>query len=260
MMADTVFIRTNVDAVIRRLDEVALRQLPFALSLALNRTAEEGRDAVRQRIHQRGFTIRSANTGAWLDKHVFVPPFKRANKKMLRVQLRVSPPGLKSARYSATPWLERAGVRPGTRPIGRGGLFDRAVAIPVRQSPLEVIPRALYPVNLGLAPRRTIEGGFDFSARKKGSRRQLTSTHRRFSLRGIDRTFVLVNRAKGLGAGTLFRRFGPGRGDIKPLFLIRRQITVRSRDYFMPTARRTFHDRLSVNTIGFLTHALRTAK
>jgi hypothetical protein len=255
-----VFIRTNVDAVLKTLDDVAMRQVPFALSLALNRTAEEGRDAVIQHIHQHGFTIRSSTSGAWLDKHAFVPPQMRASKRMLRVQLRVSPPGLKTGRYSAEPWLDQGGVREGTRPIGRGGLFDRAVAIPYRKgAPMTIIPRALYPVNLGLTPRRTIEGGWDFSARKKGSRRQILSNYRKFTLRGLERTFVVTDRAKGAGAGMLFQRTGPGRNDIRPLFTIRRQITVQGRDYFLPTAQRTFRDRLATNTLGFLTYALRTS-
>lgn len=258
-MATNVFIRTNVDAVIKRLDEVALQQLPFALSLALNRTAEEGRDAVRQRIHQRGFTIRSASTGAWLDKHVFVPPHKRASKRMLRVQLRVSPPGLKSGRYSATPWINTGGVRQGTRPIGSGGLFDRAIPIPVRGSPMDIIPKKFYPAYAGLGPLRDVGGGWTFAGRGKHSRRKVKANVQHLSLRGSDHVFALVNRAKGVGAGTIFRRFGKGKFGVVPLFIIRPQIRVQGRDYFLPTAQRTFRDRLAPNTLGFLTHALRTS-
>lgn len=256
-----VFISTNVDQVLARLDDVGKRQFPFAFSLALNRSAEEARDAVRQRIHQRGFTVRSAVTGAWLDKHIVIPPSKRSTKKMLRVQLRVSPPGLKNAKYSAMPWLETAGTRVGTRPIGSGGLFARAIAIPYRKlMPLRIIPRELYPSHVGLAPRRDIDGSMYVAGRGKKSRRKVKLGLEHLTLRGSDRTFALPDRKHGRGAGYVFQRVGKGRDGAVPLFTIRPQIRVDPRAYFMSTARRIFRDRLPANTVGFLIHALRTAK
>lgn len=260
LLVPDVTIRTNIDQVMARLDDVSRRQFPFAFSLALNRSMEEARDAVRQRVHQRGFTIRSAQTGAWLDQHVIIPEGKRSTKSMLRVQMRISPPGLKSGRYSAMPWINTGGVRQGSRPIGRGGLFDRAIPIPVRDSPMDIIPKKFYPAYAGLAPLRDASGGWIYAGRGKHSRRKVKANVQHLSLRGSDHVFALVNRAKGPGAGTIFRRFGQGRFGIVPLFIIRPKVSVRGRDYLMPTARRVFRDRLAANTIGFLTHALRTAK
>lgn len=66
-------LRTNLAEVIRDLDDLSKQQLPFAMALALTRTAQETRDHLRARLPDH-FTVRST----WVEKSLQIT---RAEKK-----------------------------------------------------------------------------------------------------------------------------------------------------------------------------------
>lgn len=65
--------RTNLAEVIRDLDDMAKKELPFAIALALTRTAQETRDHLRARLPDH-FTVRST----WVEQSLQIT---RAEKK-----------------------------------------------------------------------------------------------------------------------------------------------------------------------------------
>lgn len=262
MAIETLFIRTNVDQVLKNLDSIFHRQMPYAMSLALTRTVVDGQHGMRNSVRRWGMTLRAGTSENWMQKHVMIPPGARATKTRLRARLVLKRLRDKTSRSSLVPWLESGGVRAGVRQLGDGQLFPRAITIPVRPSATYVVPERLYPSNLGLSPRRAIAGGFEFVNRKKsrGRRRPVQTLDRRFSLRGIDRTFVVLNRAKGPGAGTILQRTGPGRGDFRPLYLVRPQIRVAGKHFFLKQAGALMTQRFPVNVQNALIDALRTAR
>jgi hypothetical protein len=215
------------------------KQLPFAVALALNRTAEEAQQAVRSRIRQRGFVIRSALSDRWLANQIKIPRGGRATKQRPEVILEIAS-GSGSAAHSILPLIDTGGQREGTLPVGTGTVFGPSITVPLRSHPTERIARSLYPVNNNLVPRRTIAGGFT-----------------RATLQGKRHMFALPT---GDGAGVVFQRLGPGRADIRPLFWITGTITIPGRHFFRPVVERTWTERFPINLAAFMAHALRTAR
>lgn len=222
------------------------KQLPFAVATAMNRSAEEGQQAVKNRILMRGFKIRSAASATWLTNQVKIYRGERATKDSLTVTIRMGGGAgagnvdSGSARgKSLLSFLEAGGERLGARPIGSGATFGPSVVIPVLTGN-EIMPRALYPIALGLAPRRQIAGGFTKAA-----------------LQGKRRTFVV---SMGDGTGLVLQRTGPGKHDVRVLFLIRKSEHVSGRYFFFEVAPKVFAERFPINLAGMYQTALRTAR
>ena len=237
-------IEFDLDTFTGQLDDAAMKQLPFALALALNRTAEEAQEAVRNRIRMRGFTIRSAQSDAWLSRRVMFYKQDRANKDHLWTALQVDQPnasggGKLAGSRSLLGFLEDGGARTGMRPIGDGTVFPNAVVVPVRNSPIDSIPRSLYPVNLGLSAKREISGKLALGR-----------------LRGKQRTFVVRTST---GTGLVLQRQGAGQENVRALFFIKPQTRVTGRHFFYPTVQRTVEQRIAPNFAGMFNAAMQSS-
>lgn len=236
-----VEVRFNVDPLILELEDTRRRQLPFARALAINRTIEEAQVAIRQRMFQRGFTVRSAASARWLANSIKIRRDDRATKDNPVGRVRIESPGKGGGRAGLLGFLEEGGTRFSQAAIGAGFVFGASsVAIPQRRSPSEQMPRSLYPTMVGLQERRRIEGGL--------SKVQLKGKRRVFAIR------------TGFREGLILQRTGSGPRDTRVLFLIRPQIRVTGRQFFFPTAERVFRERFDVNLAGFMVHAMRTAR
>lgn len=265
----TVDVRTNIDQLIQRLDQRVLVDLPKAVAAAVNRTAEDTQIAIRQRIRQRGFTIRSAQNDRWLTNQVMINRGDRATKQRLRAAVSVGMGFSSSSGKTLLPLIDAGGVRTSRRQIGHGSLFaDGSVAVPIRMNPMDQIPRGLYPSAVGLQAYAKIEGGTFRAGRGKHSRRKVAARLKGMLMKGSSRTFAIRTKP---GQGLIFQRQGSSKGarqpgtrdpNLRALFTIKPFVHVPARDFFysvgVPTARRRF----PVNLAGMLwsgSNALRRA-
>lgn len=231
----------DVDPLTKELADTRQRQMPFAVMMTLNRTAEEAQEAIRQRMFQRGFTVRSAISARFLSNSIKFSRGDRATKTSAVARLRIEPPGQGAGRAGLLGFLEQGGVRFSQFAIGSGAVFGPgSVAIPIRRTPMEQIPRNLYPSQTGLQERRAIDGGLS-----KGQ------------LRGKRSTFAIRTKP---GEGLVLQRVGPGRRDNRVLFVIKPRVRVEGRNFFFPTFERTVMARFEVNLLAFMGHAMRTAR
>lgn len=259
-----IVAKVNVDPVLDALTARLQRQVPYALMLALNRTATEIVDATRNRIYARGFRLRTADSYRFIRAAVPYPAGPQlASKTNLRVLVGIEDliQNLgKSARYAVLPLLEEGGIRVGTRALA-GGQLPPSLPVPVRTSPNEVIPKALYPGNLGLQQVRGVGGGLEYQRGGRSSRRRHRNEAGTFSqraaFRGRRRTFIATSKA---GTPLIVQRVGPGPRNTRLLFTMRRTTTVPARHFFYPTARSVINQRVPVNFEGFLALAIRTAR
>lgn len=232
----TIDIDTNTLA--SRLTAVEQRQLPFAISLGLNRTAQEVRAKAQQHMVMRGFTFRSANSQAWAIKQVAFPKGAWATKTRPIAKV-----FLERAAKSILDWIEQGHIKTATRPIP--GLGPR-LAIPFRRSRMAEIPRSMFPVNLGLQSRRNTAP-------------KAKTAWTKASAKGKQRTFVV---AYGTGKGLIMQRTARGRGrtNVQVLFFLQTAQRIRARPWFMPIATETAAERLGPNLLQALREALATAR
>lgn len=234
-------ITFDVDPLVKELADTRQRQMPYAVMMTLNRTAEEAQEAIRQRIFQRGFIIRSTLTRIFLTNSIKFSRGDRATKTSAVARLRIEPPGKGGGRAGLLGFLEEGGVRFSQFAIGSGEVFGPgSVTVPFRRTPHEQIPRNLYPSQTGLQERRSIAGKF---------------THGR--LRGKRGTFAVRTRP---GEGLVLQRTGPAQRDTRVLFVIKPRVSVEGRHFFFPTFERTVMARFEVNLLAFMGHAMRTAR
>ena len=236
------------------LTDLERRQLPYATSVALNATADYAQAAVRQKM-RKTFFIRSSNSERWLLNQVMIPRFARATKAKLSVSLMIDPASQgKATRGSFLPGMEQGFMRSSPRTIGSSMLFRAgSIAVPTRETPFEQIPRSLYPSSLGLQERRDISGDMQkvWIGRGKLRRQQ---TH---GLKGKRRTFVVRT---GAGRGLVLQRFGPGKGQVRTLFLIRPPAFVQARPFFFDTAIDEFNTRILANLRYAFAQAMESAR
>ena len=237
----TASVTFDIDPLVKELRDTWQRQVPFAAMMALNRTDEEAQSAVRQRMFQRGFIVRSASSARFLANSIKILRSDRASKTSLSARLRIESPGKGGGRAGLLGFLEGGGVRFSQFAIGSGAVFGPgSVAVPVRPTPLSQIPRNLYPSQTGLQETRAIDGSL------KGGR-----------LKGKRRTFAVRTKP---GEGLVLQRTGTGKRDTTVLFVIKPRVQVPGRQFFFPTFERTARERFDVNFVAFMQHAIRTAR
>jgi hypothetical protein len=250
-----ITISTNVDQIIANLEDRYKRQVPFAMALALNRTAGEVQAAIRARIAMRGFTFRGASSASWVQRLVKILPHDRATKE--KPVARVVMGGSYTGDKTLMPFLEAGGKFAGRRQIGSAGLFPLGSVwtpwTPMRTGPMKAIPKSLYPGALGLQDIREASGALYRAGKGKHSRRKAGAGQ----LKGSARTFAVRT---GAGRGAILQRFGPGKDDIRRLYSITGPTTARGRGFFYTTARQTAVARMQINVEGMLGQALRTAR
>lgn len=250
-----ISISMNVDQVIANLDDLYKRQLPFALSKAINKTALDIQAAIRQRIFQRGFTVRSGQSATWLSNLIKINRGDFATKERMMARVSVGKGFSQGDRSTLLPFLEEGGIRTSRMQIGTASLFAAgSVAIPLRHTPNESIPRALYPSNLGLQDRRDVSGAITRAGRGKKSRPKAPLNAQ---LKGSQRTFIVRTKA---GEGLIFQRIGSGKRDLRGLFTIKPSARVPGRQFFYSTALKTASAKLQPNFLDALALAMRTAR
>lgn len=236
-----VSITFDVDALTKELQDSVKRQIPFAMMMTLNRTAEEMQERIRQRIYQRGFTVRSAASARYLSNSIRIRRSDRATKTSPSARVRIEPQGNGGGRAGLLGFLEVGGPRSSQFAVGSGATFGPgSVVVPQRSSPMEMIPRALYPSMTGLQERRAIDGSLS-----KGS------------LKGKRRTFAVRTKP---GQGLILQRTGKGKRDTRVLFVVKPRVQVEGRQFFFSTAERTARERFEINFAGFMALAIRTAR
>lgn len=234
-------ITFDVNALTAELQDSVKRQIPFAMALTLNRTVEEMQERARQRLFQRGFTIRTAASARFLTNSIKIRRDDRATKTNPVARVRIESPGRGGGRAGLLGFLEQGGVRFSQFAIGSGIAFGpSSVAVPLRTPDSQVMPRNLYPSQTGLQERRAIDGSFT-----KGS------------LKGKRRTFAIRTKP---GQGLILQRTGKGQRDTRVLFAIKPRVRVEGRNFFFPTVERTARERLEINFAGFMALAVRTAR
>jgi hypothetical protein len=257
-----VAITFDVEPLTRELADTRLRQMPYAVMMTLNRTAEEAQEAIRQRIFQRGFTVRSAVSARFLANSIKFSRGDRATKTSAVARLTIEPPGKGGGRSGLLGFLEEGGVRFSQFAIGSGATFGPgSVAIPQRDGPMQQMPRNLYPSQTGLQERRSIEGGLTAGSLKGGRRTFAIRTKAGEGLI-LQRTGSKQKRAKHnrIVGGNRMGLWHGDRENTRVLFVIKPRVRVEGRHFFFPTFERTVLARLEVNLLAFMGHALRTAR
>lgn len=224
----------------------ALNQLPFAVSVALNKTAEDVQEEVRGSL-RRNFTINPAKR-AFFDRMIKIRRSDRATKYKLATAVRVEGPESSTSRGEREHLLtrhEEGGVARARLP------HSHPLAIPtreVRPGPYDVAPRRLYPSSLRLVERRSPDGVL---AAKRGVKRKIGGSRRSF--------FVIGQPGSGDRWG-VYERVGKGRRDIRMLWSFRERVTNPPRLRFYATATDTINRVWPANLAEALRKALATAR
>lgn len=245
-----------------RFTSVYRQQAPYAISVALNRTADDVNAALRLGLRQR-FTIRQPG----LLEHVAptqLPAPNRATKTDLRVFLETERIGqLFNPFETGAPKFSQGG-RPLIIPSDRTGPDGGA---PLRPSKTTVIPRSLYPANLGLTARRDPAGKPYYALGRKAIAQGKTPVHRtaggKIQVKGKRRTFALdprYNPAIPARIAGIYQRTGPGKHDIRLLWHYADRVRRPAILEFYATAERVWNARIGPNVEGAFALAIGTAR
>lgn len=235
------------------------RQIPFAMSVAMNRTVEDALAAVRQRMQQQ-FVLRVPGFDLPPQQ---LPTIARATKTRQHAEIRLGyddgPQSIGGRREQLFKKHEEGMLK-----IATDASFP--IAIPttaIRPSFAALVPRQLYPVNLRLAPRQqpdnstlpALRGGKVVTlAGAKISNR----ARKQQGLVGIGGTFTIADadgRPKFIA-----QRTGSGRRDLRIIWLLKQQERIKPQHFFYPTVRAVVSERWAINQDGAIELALRTAR
>jgi hypothetical protein len=230
-----------------------LKQLPWALTYALNRSSEEALEAAHK-VAERGLIIRRPKflrDVFKMRRRASVKDFQKDGRAEARFGLRAD-----DFRGRASIFVdhEEGGVRQ-SRGTRNGFLYLGTYGTSLRPTIRDLYGKEWYPTSLGLADRRAIEGGFTPGADR--------TKKRRGSVRGARRdvkAFVLryANTGKPYA---IARRIGPARtgggrdANIEILWRLSQRRAIRPRLKFRATS-----ERVEVNVPGMLTWALDKAR
>lgn len=257
----TANISVSVDGAIGKMNALS-RQVPFAMSVALNRTYDEAQFNIRRHI-ERVFVLRTPNSKRYILRTIRREKRDMATKKRLYADVRLQSP---SRRH------------PNARILGEFVTGEpkvsydprMPVAIPtrtLRPAFEDVVPRNQYPQNLGFSPKKD-PTGVSYYALGKGSKKKKLTPFKGKAIQGQRGTFVLDPRQMpGLSpkAWGVYRRIGPktgeGRGQSGVVMLWSyHHRTTRPRILPMPAiVKQTVDRRWQINMQGAFQVALRSA-
>lgn len=256
--AEIVGLREAMAAV----DDVAKRHVPYAASVMINRTLEDVLAGARQQITAR-MTVRAPG---FILPPTQLPTAARATRKRLQGQAAfgygdVTRDTIGERREKILRKFEDGGTKQASDPMN-------PIAIPtdaIRRSFSDLVPRALYPQNLRLAPKR-VGSGETLPALRKGLVRTLDGAkigkraRRQQGLEGIGGTFTILDE-NGRPIG-IFQRTGRGTGreSVRMIWRYRQRIRIPDRLDFFPLADAIIRERALINWEGALALALRTAR
>jgi hypothetical protein len=237
------------------------RQIPFVTAIALNRTVEDALARARREIAQR-FIVR---VPGFIYPPVQLPRVWRATKQNPTAIFALGDgdggsEGIGARRSSILSKFQAGGIKSASDPLFPIAIPTRAI----RPNPRALVPQALYPKNLGLAPRRDVSGG-TVPVRLKGAIRTLDGrkigkrARKQQQLQGIGGTFTINSTENGRPIG-VFQRTGAGRKDVRMIWAYRQSIVIPRRLDWDGIARRTAEERWAINFEGALALAMRTAR
>lgn len=221
-----VSVSFDADALVRELTDTARRQMPFALANALNATANDMQQGIRNAVTaSRGFVIRSGTSRAFLQRQIYRSRGEDfATKRSPVARVRIANNG----RSSLLSLIDQGGTRESRFPLVGAGGTD--LPIPARQAPTDKVARTLYPGKLDL--------------KRYGQQ-----------VKGARRTFVVRTKA---GDTLLLQR--RGKRSVRTLFVLERSAQVPAKNFFAPTAERVALTRFDSNLERSLLRALETAR
>lgn len=250
----------NTGAVVATLTDVQRRQIPFALQLTLNRTAEARQRRLQDHITS-DLTIRNASTKANFRKVVRFAREDRADKNVGKqvATLRI----LGGDTKATAPLLQRlggivlrqdeGGARSSSQLYRSGNRFVAggfALPAPGLRSATKGVARKLYPYALGLTTQANISGGDQFNSAYKGGKKKRGKGFKK----GTKYHFVKE------GVGIFVREQVGSRSEYDSVWFFRQRVTLPDRLRIEENFTDGLAQELNDNFGGFLQFALRTAK
>lgn len=240
-----ISMQLDVSKAISRLTDVEQRQIPFAMSKAINNTATQFQDAMRRGIASR-FILRRPN---FILNTVKIARGNFATKTKMTATVSIGGSEEKNRRGGILARFEEGREKRTLDPY-------HPIAVPtreVRASPAELPPRNLYPKNLRLVGRRGVEKTIPANIRM--TRRGVEQ------IKGKQRTFVLdPSKHHGAKIWGVWQRYGPERGQLRLLWIYKMAVKIPKRLQFRETAQRTVPAQFNENFKLWLGIALRTAR
>ena len=249
-------------AAIRAVDDAAKRHVPYATSIAINRTLEDVMAGAREQIQHR----MRVRVPSFTLPPLQLPNAARATKARLQGQAAlgygdVTKDSIGDRREKLLRKFETGGAK-----VAKDPQFP--IAIPtdaIRRSFGDLVPRALFPQNLRLAPK-VVGSGETLPALRRGKVRTLDGgktsnrARKKAGMEGIGGTFT-INDENGRPIG-VFQRIGRGksREDVRMIWKYKQRIRIPDLLDFFQLAEHTIRERLLINWEGALALALRTAR
>jgi len=241
--------------------EAVPKQARYASSIAINRTLEETLEAGRREIR----SVMTVRVPDFILPPTQLPAHARAKPTRLEGTASfgyadVVPGSIGARRETILRKFEYGGSKSAGDPMFPIAIPTKAL----RPSPSVLVPRAMYPVNLRLVPRRHA-GNEELPGLRRGKVRTLSGgtvrskKHRKeLQLEGIGGTFGVMDEGGRLR--WVFQRTGPGRRDVRLIWAFRQSIRIPRLLHFTELAGRVIDDRFLVNFSGAWELALRSAK
>lgn len=211
---------------VKDLDDLAMRQVPFALSLAINAVAQDV-EAEQQEHVARSFTLRRPT---FVLNQIMMRRTDFARKDSLIATVRINPDRDLLSKF------EDQGER---RPQYAGHAL--AVPIEAKRSKQDIVQNSMRPRALHLTILPNAIGGVGAQVAK-----------------GLKRTFLIQ---KSDGTGGIYQRQGRGKGSsVHLLFSLKTRVPLPRSLKFFETAKRVCAERFPIQWEKALAHALRTAR
>lgn len=232
-------IKVDTSEAVSFLNGLYAEQIPFAASLALNRTAKDVQDAERGELLA-NFVVRQPQ---FILGSVRIPAFSKKTDSPMQVTIEIGDRGGFLRKFQAP------GVKQALDPT-------TPIAIPstnIRPSFGDLAPRSLYPKNLRLVPRRGVKG--ILPAQRHVTARGVVQ------LKGKLRTFVLDPKEhRGVSTWAVWQRTGPGKHDIRMLWVYKTRIPIPKRLDFVPVGERVVRERWPIRWAEAFAQAMRSAR
>jgi hypothetical protein len=216
----------------------AQRQLPYAISRAINATANDLRDTMRQEVMLR-FMVRAGHQ-AFIQKSIQVKSYSDKSQAVIAAEVGTGFPGGRDLLGKFEAGGQKRMVDPYAPPH---------IPTPtLRRSPASNVPQAMYPSTLGLVPVRTTIG-------VRIPRWHKTASGK-LQIKGARRTFVIGE--PGADVWGVFQR--TGKRTIHMIWLYRQMTPVPARLGFVKTAESVVATRWPPNFEAAFAQALATAR
>jgi hypothetical protein len=249
----TIRVKTTVD--VSRIAGAA-RQVPFAMSLALNETAKLAQLRVQQSLDTR-FTINPSRK-EFFRRLIKIPRGGFATKTNLRVELDITGPTNAPGRNALLKRHVDGGLFTKDDPLNPFFIPSKTL----RPGAYDLPPRALYPKALRLQEQQGVSGTLASTARttKRGKTVIVSQRGNRKTAQRAGMTFFVVPFDNPLGRtpGIYVRK--KGEDNIHLLWLYKKRISIKPRLPFENDVRTVFDAQFDKQFVRALERAMATAK